>query len=32
MRMGEMNRGIKIYDENEEPMGISKNAARTAVI
>lgn len=32
MRMGEMSRGIKIYDEEEEYMGISKNAAKTAVI
>lgn len=33
MRMGEMDKGIKIYDEvTDEEMGISKECARTAVI
>jgi hypothetical protein len=32
MRMGEMSRGIKIYDEEGEYMGISKESARKAVI
>jgi hypothetical protein len=33
MRIGEMNRGIKIYDiESGEEMGISKVCAKTAVI
>lgn len=32
MRMGEMNRGIKIYDEEGECMGISKECARKAVL
>ena len=33
MRMGEMERGIKVFDEaSGEEMGISKNAARKAVI
>jgi hypothetical protein len=32
MRMGEMSRGIKIYDEEGEYMGISKKCAEKAVI
>jgi hypothetical protein len=32
MRMGEMSRGIKIYDDNNECMGISKKCAEKAVI
>ena len=32
MRMGEMNKGIKIYDELGEEMGISKVAAKSAVV
>ena len=32
MRMGEMERGIKIYDEQGEYMGISKDCARKAVL
>ena len=32
MRMGEMNRGIKIYDEQGECMGVSKECAKKAVI
>ena len=33
MRMGEMDKGIKIYDEvTDEEMGVSKECARTAVI
>jgi len=32
MRMGEMERGIKIYDEEGEDMGVSKAAAKKAVI
>lgn len=32
MRMGEMKRGIKIYDENNEEMGISKKCAEKAVV
>jgi hypothetical protein len=32
MRMGEMSRGIKIYDEEGECMGVSKVSARKAVI
>jgi len=31
MRMGEMERGIKVYDEDGEEMGISKICAKTAV-
>jgi len=31
MRMGEMERGIKIYDEEGEEMGISKASAKKAV-
>lgn len=32
MRMGEMSRGIKIYDEHGEAMGISKKCAEKAVV
>jgi hypothetical protein len=32
MRMGEMEKGIKIFDEDEVERGISKKAAKTAVI
>lgn len=32
MRMGEMEKGIKIYDEHEEEMGISKVCAKSAVV
>ena len=32
MRMGEMNRGIKIFDKHGEEMGISKNCAKKAVL
>lgn len=32
MRMGEMSRGIKIYDEDGECMGISKKCAEKAVV
>lgn len=32
MRMGEMDKGIKVTDEAGEDMGISKLAAKTAVI
>lgn len=32
MRMGEIKRGIKIYDEQGECMGISKESARRAVL
>jgi len=31
MRMGELNRGIKVYDENNEEMGVSKVCASKAV-
>lgn len=31
MRMGEMNRGIKVYDESNEEMGVSKVVAKKAV-
>jgi hypothetical protein len=32
MRMGEMNRGIKVYDETNEEMGVSKVCAKKAVL
>lgn len=32
MRMGEIKTGIKIFDEEGECMGISKESARKAVI
>lgn len=32
MRMGEMNKGIKVYDEHNEDMGISKVCAKKAVL
>ena len=32
MRMGEIKRGIKIYDEEGEEMGISKTSANKAVL
>lgn len=32
MRMGEMDKGIKIFDENGECMGVSKDCARKAVL
>ena len=32
MRMGEIKRGIKVYDEEGEEMGISKVSANKAVL
>jgi hypothetical protein len=32
MRMGEIKKGIKIFDEEGEYMGISKESARKAVL
>jgi hypothetical protein len=32
MRIGEMNQGIKIYDEEGECMGVSKLSAKKAVL
>jgi hypothetical protein len=32
MRMGEMSRGVKIYDDEEKEAGISKVAAKKAVV
>jgi hypothetical protein len=31
MRMGELDKGIKVFDENNEEMGISKVCAKKAV-
>mmetsp|Transcript_42982 Transcript_42982/g.41349 ORF Transcript_42982/g.41349 Transcript_42982/m.41349 type:complete len:106 (+) Transcript_42982:455-772(+) len=32
MRMGELDKGITVFDENMEEMGVSKKAARKAVL